>query len=654
MKKINILQILVILIPVWFLLGLQSLLFAGSYVVVFKNIIFGVLIGCIINYLFSKISFFNNNFHTLKIVSLLFPCLLMLGYISSIFQTIVFYCIFLILYFVLIYWSFLRKIYPLNERIGYCISLITIFFVIWFCVFSKECFSPDSYSYFEMSKKIFSDFGKINTYRQYTLFTSYGVSFPYLYPTLIAIVNFFTELGIYSGIIINVIVSLLTVCILIKFSKKYFKTVILGTVTSLMLLCNPYYLNEVMAARAIPATILCTITILYLLFEIPKVKSKNIFFAGLLAGASMVIRFDALITAGCGMFLVFIFCKVHRIKYTLLYGLGVLIFTCPWVCYSLIFFGRLWASDNIRTALLIYTENPLRCFSSQYQPLTLLTDPILWIKTLIIVKCKKIIIAFIDCIIRGGAIFGALWSFYNIILSKKFINSTIKSNKNYLKVAFIVMCIYLIKTIMLILVGYGDIRYHLETWLMIVLFVSGVIINTLQNAKKLFLKMSAIVLISLTVGVVGQIVLSPIIADAPIINNFVYPYGIKLLDTKYVLDKKAATVPDDVAVITEVVKKDYDDPRVLFLSGNPYKFGAYTGFKTFANPVVDEQNDILALYEIIDKFIKPDYIIAKDIDNTLITIYQLEKISKYQLVENSIINEAEIYKVCNKSTFSLR
>ena len=86
------------------------------------------------------------------------------------------------------------------------IGLLAIMYVLIVCVLSAEVFSPDSYSYYEISKNIFTDFGKVNTIRQYVIWTGYDVSFPYLYPAAIGAVNALCGFGVYAGEFINAVI----------------------------------------------------------------------------------------------------------------------------------------------------------------------------------------------------------------------------------------------------------------------------------------------------------------------------------------------------------------------------------------------------------------------------------------------------------------
>src|ERR1700722_18536124 len=74
-------------------------------------------------------------------------------------------------------------------------------------VFLTAIFTPvfivDSWSYFELSKKIFTDFYRINTLRQYEIHTLYSNAFPPLWPILLAAFRRVLDLGIYGGTVLN-------------------------------------------------------------------------------------------------------------------------------------------------------------------------------------------------------------------------------------------------------------------------------------------------------------------------------------------------------------------------------------------------------------------------------------------------------------------
>src|SRR4051794_5984924 len=69
-------------------------------------------------------------------------------------------------------------------------------------------FSPDSWSYLELSNTVFSDFYRVNSVRQFERPLDYGNSFPPLWPILIALVRMLAPVGIYAEYLLNLAVCL--------------------------------------------------------------------------------------------------------------------------------------------------------------------------------------------------------------------------------------------------------------------------------------------------------------------------------------------------------------------------------------------------------------------------------------------------------------
>ena len=177
------------------------------------------------------------------------------------------------------------------------ITLGTALLLCWFCCYcalSPLCLSPDSYSYYEMAKTLFSDFGRVSTIRQYVQFTDYGISFPYLYPLLLAVTDVLTGWGMYCGVLVNIVASLLAALLFLPLSRQVCGTRWPGLMAATALLTNRKYLSEVLSGRAIPVAVLCVVALLCLLSRSHRWSRKNLFLAGLLAGGLLRLVLDGL------------------------------------------------------------------------------------------------------------------------------------------------------------------------------------------------------------------------------------------------------------------------------------------------------------------------------------------------------------------------
>lgn len=243
------------------------------------------------------------------------------------------------------------------------ISLFIFLGTLWLVTATHSHFSQDSWSYFELSRHIFDDFYLINTWRQFHVVSNYGISFPPLFPTLIASFNALHDIGIYAGFVMNFIIAAATFKLLRRMSKIWFSEKEFGSLLFFFLMITPDYTTAIFSAGTLPLALFFTLIILYLHHK------QHSFLLGLVAGLAVMNRFDFLLPA-----LVLIFFARNRMAYLLALCLTI----SPWVFYSLKNFGTLWISDNSRTVL-----SSIPIFVRDYYPdgVPLIGDaPLPWLK----------------------------------------------------------------------------------------------------------------------------------------------------------------------------------------------------------------------------------------------------------------------------------
>lgn len=489
------------------------------------------------------------------------------------------------------------------------------------CILSAGNFTPDSYSFLELTKGMFAQPLRVNTIRQYQLLTSWGISFPYLYPLAVAVVNLFAGLGMYGGVLVNLVAAVASAALLYKVSMRLAGTSLPGGLAAVFLLGNFEYMNEVASARTIPPAILCGLVVLYFLSSLPALRGREAFLAGLAAGAGAVVRFDAMVTAVCALVAVVVFSgrgASPRWKNALLFAAGGLVFTLPWVVYSLAVFGTPWVSDNMGTFMLVETAVPNRYFSIGYQPATLQTEPGAWFAALFGQKLPTVLSAFVQCLTGGGGLLVLIWAAYMLV------HARLQRGKGFLRgekrlrataLALGVTC--LLKTGMLVLVGYDSVRYHLESCMMLVLVLSIAAARAQgEEGENRRLYAHTALLLGLLVGV--QFSAWPQRGKLPLVGE---------MEKSRVLDSAAASGSWDTAeAMAAVMTAEVRAPRVLFLDGGAaFRFGACTGVATFVPPVLQE-DDPYALDELIQAYAHPDFVVAGELPDGLAERYGLEAV----------------------------
>ena len=531
--------------------------------------------------------------------------------------------------------------------------------LVWFfayCALSPLCLSPDSYSYYDMARTLFSDFGRVATVRQYVVFTDYGISFPYFYPLLLALADGLTGLGMYSGVVLNVPLSAGAALLLLPLSRTLCGKEWPGAMAAAVLLTNRKFLSEVLSGRAIPAAVLCAVVMLLLLCR-PDWKDRRwLALAGLVGGVSMVLRFDSLMAVGFGGLCVLLLSGKGRWVNALCYGGAAALPLLPWAAYSLTRFGTLWASDNSGTLTLVDVTTPQRFFVPGETPATLFTDPSAWLDAM------------------GGRFSGVL-----VLLALTFVSTqallplaalTAGAVKGRLAGAprrpgavrrgalWLILLYYALKTLGYCLVGYETARYHAETVVMVTFALCCLLSPYVPRrlaAGGTALCLALCLWASLVYSTpLGQTV-KPLCSH-PSYGSCI-SFGYQEQDADWpalwarvsgtpLLTEETARLPAWAAELEKLV----DDPgaRVFFISagGDPYAYGAYTGQKCFASlsNMTGER-----FFYLMDHYIHPTHIVITD-EHDLQWVEPLEE--RYGLTPLGEVDGQQVFRV--ETTFTGR
>ncbi|WP_255883521.1 MULTISPECIES: glycosyltransferase family 39 protein [unclassified Ruminococcus] len=657
----KIMYIAIVLMPAFVLTSLQA--YVANPVYIPTSILLGIGFGVIALLLckFLIPSALKGN-EILKIIALFLPSVLLVSFAIDLRQSTPFFCISFIAIFVLMYFGFVFPIKDRGKHICAAIILIAMLFAIEYSLYVYDLFSPDSYSYYDISRTIFGNFYNVATQRQYIVDTELGISFPYLYPTLVAVVDSLTGLKIYSGTILNIVITCISCLMLYKISTKHFNNPYAGTIAAVFMVTNDPYLTEMRVTRSVPLAILSILILTYYILDLPSIKTKSCILAGVGAGCAMVCRFDALVAAGLCLIVMLIFSeKGNRIKNSAKYAGGLLIPTAPWIIFSLVNFGKPWISDNGGTMWLVTPSIPQRYYSSTYVPQTIFNNFDAWFKCLFDVKLRGILDRIGSQILPTAVlIILAVWI---VVMLLRFMNCRkiglyFSSHIKLLISTGVCVLVYLAKFCGIWVVGFADSRYHTETFVMLILFLFSVVysisaftkVRDTVGKKKKSKALSASVQYaesyektskSWVVNITTVLVCLALIVTAG--STYLSRY------TPYVMLQSLLDKPAAAAEIESVVTAKNDNPRVFFSGineGDPFSFGAYTGIKTFGPPW-SKPSDPNALIELTDNFVTPDYVVCKA-ENI-----RPDFVSRYGLIPiHTCQGNITIYEVTNKSTFA--
>lgn len=473
----------------------------------------------------------------------------------------------------------------MSRAIPWLLAAYLVFSLAVSLLYLGTQYSPDSFSYFDMSQSLFQP---VSIIRQYVTFTEYGISFPYLFPLLIWIVNSVTGLGIFSGNVINIAAALVSLYLLIRVSIKLCNSPYPGIIAGAVTFFDQEYMSEMASARAVPLSLMCVLLILNLnIWNLNiwdrdadpadrKMRPVEFFLMGLIAGAGMVVRFDFLVISGLlGVFLVIGSGRFRTVPY---YVLGLAVFTLPWVIYSVSLFGTIWVSDNSGTLLMVHPVNPQRFFAPGEEVYTVFDNWRAWFTTrwLIVLRVggRAVLRPISAAVIVGGL---------GIALASVRLG---KAQPRGFTISLAVwLVIYAAKTAAIVLVGYPDLRYHSET-LIIVIFLTLCWISRRYNNPKVWMGFAVAVCLFSVIHL-----------------NFGIGAFDNIRPTEYIQEISQLMIDHSGS------KEDIRFFNLYRGAFNAYSFGAHTRIRTFAH--IEGINEERLLY-LTENFIRPNYIYSPD------------------------------------------
>ena len=201
-------------------------------------------------------------------------------------------------------------------------------------------YSPDSFDYFGLSRTFFGDgvFYQSSTIRSY-LDLDHSAAFPLFYPACLALLNQIFDVSYLNAAYFNVALMIATYIVLFKVAMSLHYHGVLGALVALTIVLFPGYIQEVLSGRAIPLALMLLSGGVFLYLR------NYVYWAFFLLGLACITRFDVLPVA---LFLsIYVAFTRRNIAVLFVLFLGMV----PWVIYSIVHFGSLWASDNSWLAL---------------------------------------------------------------------------------------------------------------------------------------------------------------------------------------------------------------------------------------------------------------------------------------------------------------
>jgi len=491
-------------------------------------------------------------------------------------------------------------------------------------------FSPDSYSYWELSKTIFTDFYRINTHRQYMFTGDYGTSFPPLFPFLIASFNKVADIGIYAGQILNFGILVVIFWSIFSLWKGKRETISFPIILIFLIFLDGQFLEEIKAGRTIPLAFCFQLLMLIIFIKKDGFNYKDIALLGLLSGLSILNRFDFLMAGFLLGFVVASLGRNNKLLSILIYYLVMLIAISPWIIYSELNFSTFFVSDNSPTVLLAELHQVLDYYPPDYEPTTIFSSTVPWIYS----KITNISNSFkgLKYALRSSY-YPTIWliagvSYLSVIILQRNNNREMVKNEikhtaikgNFIP-SFAFGLIFIAIIFSVFLPGYRDARYYSGAFLYLTLMLflwleNSELLNLMFKSTGIKLKEALGIVILLVTAVFAIIVFldSPVFLGSP-------PNG-NIFERDYIASNIEIyrTISPEQILLLKLNEKD--ETNILVPDQKAAPFGAISGLNTYFPPHNLDQNNLV---EFIDEY-DIDYILKfEDYDYFELTFEIIEQ-----------------------------
>lgn len=445
----------------------------------------------------------------------------------------------------------------LNQRLEYGGVLIMLA-ALWLTTATHSHFSQDSWSYFELSKTIFTDFYKVNTWRQFHLSPGdYGTSFPPLWPVIIGVFNGVLGVGIYTGFILNFAITLLNLYLLRRLAAHFTGNLSIGSFWALGLLVMPDYTTALFSGGTLPLALAFTFILLLLQLDRTFDELTICRFSGIIAGLGVLTRFDFLPFAL--VFALAPFLLGQRMQWIKLFVFMTTfaITISPWMAYSMHYFNDWFISDNGRTFL-----SAVPIFVRDYYPdgVPLLSnDPVGWAN-----KTMHAMLTSMAVMMESVGVLPFL-----VILAAVL---TGRGRKLAHKKLLGVYTLAIVAQLLLILAsGFVESRYYVPLQLCLLIIISAMLFT------RPLPRYTSLLFLTISIAYAGAYIAKSTVQKAPIAIAF-NPEFQKPLEFEHLL------------------KNCVDEKsRVLLPPKNySYKFGALTGITSYVAPTNLSRDNITA------------------------------------------------------------
>lgn len=238
-------------------------------------------------------------------------------------------------------------------------AAVAAFAVGSYAHFSGRAFiNADAWSIYDMARSFDETFYHSRLIRQFNLSIEHGSTYPFLGPVLLYAVDALTGLGVYALYATAAVLGWCGLAALYPTLRKaagenslaVALAALLAVITALNI--SELYL-DLYRASTIPIALAFILAGLALLPGDGRLTPPRAFAVGAVMGLAALTRFDVNLFVLFFTGVMLALARQRRVTAAASYAAGVLIVVSPWIVYSLLVFGRLYASDNMAVALSV-------------------------------------------------------------------------------------------------------------------------------------------------------------------------------------------------------------------------------------------------------------------------------------------------------------
>jgi hypothetical protein len=238
-------------------------------------------------------------------------------------------------------------------------GLLTAFALASFAHYARHAFiNADAWSVYDMARSLDERFYRIALIRQFVQPVEYGVSYPFVAPALVYLLDRLTGLGVYAHYLVSALAGwaalLLAYPVLRKAGGEGGSRAV--ALSALLLAVVAFGVEElyrdIYRASTIPIALALILTALTLV-PAGGLGVRRAFAVGGVMGLAALTRFDVNLFVLAFVGAVAVAAGQRRMAAAAAYGAGVLLAVSPWIAYSLAVFGKPYVSDNALVAVAV-------------------------------------------------------------------------------------------------------------------------------------------------------------------------------------------------------------------------------------------------------------------------------------------------------------